>query len=381
MEWKRIQLLSIENLVWILIVITFIIFSVLNPRFFAPSSIDFSLQEAGMLGLLALGLGLCILAGSFDVSLCRIAGLSCVIASWLCEFTNLPWFLIFPVPLVLGLTIGTFNGVLVGKGGQNPFLVTLAGYFIWDSLTRYIMAGRYFPPGRFDPNVLFFGRGRIMGGIFVSTVIFIGLLLLIWFLVKYTRKGNAIYAVGASVETARRLGINTNNTKLLVHAVAGALAGLVGLFYVGYAVEIKPEVVPPFTIFPAFVAVAIAGISITGGRGNLLNILGGGILIAMTKIGATMIGAGYEFAYYVVPGILFLVVIILINRLDAFKDRILSGIHISSYTGSVPSVGRSGSKETYGSIRGKTEEKHILRNPAVVGLRGHKQSVSRFDSD
>ena len=239
-----------------------------------------------MLGFLALGLGLCLLAGSFDVSLCRIAGLSCVIASWLCEFTDLPWFLIIPVPLVIGLAIGTFNGVVVGKGGQNPFLITLAGYFMWDSLTRYIMAGRYFPPGRFDPHVLFFGRGRIMGEIFVSTVIFIGLLLLIWFFMKYTKKGSVIYAVGASAETPRRLWINTDNIKLLVHTIAGTLARLCGLCYVGYAVEIKPVVVPPFTIFPAFVA--IAGISIIGGRGKVLNILGGAMLIAMTTMGATM---------------------------------------------------------------------------------------------
>jgi len=360
LEWERIQLLAVENLIWILIVITFIMFSVLNPRFLETSTIFSILQEAGMLGPLALGLGLCLLAGSFDVSLCRIAGLSLIIAGWLCEFTDLPWFLIVPVPLVVGLAIGTFNGVLIGKVGLNSFLVTLAGYFMWDSLSRAIMIGHYFPPGRFDPMILFFGRGRIMGGIFVSTVILIGLLLLIWFFVKHARKGNAIYAVGASVDTARRLGINTKNTKLLVHAVAGALAGLCGLFYVGYAVEIKPIVVPPFYIFHAFVAIAIAGISITGGRGNLLNILGGATLIPMTAYGATMMGAGYEFAYYVVPGTLFLVVIILINRLDAFRDRILSGIYIRSYAGSVPPVGRSGSKETYGWIRGKTEEKHIL---------------------
>jgi len=299
-----------------------------------------------MLGLLALGLGLCLIAGSFDVSLCRIAGLSCVVASWLCEFTNLPWYLIIPVPLVLGLAIGTLNGVVVGKGGQNPFLITLAGYLIWDSLTRYIMAGRYFPPSRFDPNILFFGRGRIMGGIFVSTVIFTGLLLLIWFFVKYTKKGSIIYAVGASAETARRLGINTNNIKLMVHAIAGTLAGLCGLCYVGYAVEIKPQVVPPFTIFPAFVAIAIAGISIIGGRGKVLNILGGAILIAMTTVGATMMGAGYEFAYYIVPGILFLVVIILTNQLDVLRDKILSGTYIRSYARSAPSSGQSGSKET-----------------------------------
>ncbi|RKY51149.1 MAG: hypothetical protein DRP89_09265, partial [Candidatus Neomarinimicrobiota bacterium] len=208
-----------------------------------------------------------------------------------------------------------------------------------------IMYGKYFPPSRFDPLILLFGRGRIVGGIFVSTLIFIGLLLFLWFLVKYTPQGNAIYAVGGSENTARRLGINTNNVKLLVHTIAGGLAGVSGLCYIGYAVEIKPVVVPPYTIFPAFVAIAVAGISITGGRGNLLNILGGVILIAMTKVGATMMGAPFEVAYYVVPGILFLIVTILINRLDLFRDKILSRIYLRSYTESIPSESQSESKK------------------------------------
>lgn len=356
MEGERLYLLVVENLIWILIVITFIIFSLLNPRFLEPNTIFSILQETGMLGPLALGLGLCLIAGSFDVSLGRIAGLSLVVTSWLCEFTDLPWFVIIPVPLVLGLVLGIFNGVLIGKLGLNSFLVTLAGYFMWDSLSRYIMMGRYFPPGRFDPHILFFGRGRIMDGPFVSTVIFVGLLLLIWFFMKYTKKGNAIYAVGASVDTARRLGINTKNIKVLVHAIAGLLAGVCGLFYVGYAVEIKPVVIPPFYIFNAFVAIAIAGISISGGKGNLLNILGGTTLIPMVAYGATMMGAGFEFAYYVVPGVLFLVVIILINRLDAFRDRILSRIYIRSFEGSASQVGRSRSR---GDEIGRRPKKNI----------------------
>jgi len=346
LEWERVRLLFVENLIWILIAIAFVMFSLLNPRFLQPHTIFSILQEAGMLGPLALGLGLCIIAGSFDVSLCRITSLSLIIASWLCEFTDLPWFVIVPVPIAIGLAIGIFNGVLIGKIGLNSFLVTLAGYFMWDSLSRAIMMGRYFPPSRFDPNILFFGRGRIMDGPFVSTVILAGLLLLIWFFMKYTKKGNAIYAIGSSVDTARRLGINTKNTKLLVHAVAGALAGLCGLFYIGYAVEIKPVTVPPFTIFPAFVAIAIAGISVSGGRGDLLNILGGATLIKMTAYGATMMGAGFEFAYYVVPGILFLVGIILINRLDVFRDRILSGIYMRFYTRSAQLSRQTESKET-----------------------------------
>ncbi len=347
MKWERVKLFCIENLVWVLLVFIFIIFSVLNPRFFAPHTIYSILQDASMLGPLALGLGLCLLAGSFDVSLGRIAGLSCVIAAWLCEFTDLPVFLIIPVPIVVGLAIGIFNGLLVGKGGLNPFLVTLAGYLIWYALSCDIMYGKYFPPSRFNPIILLFGRGRIVGGIFVSTVIFIGLLFFLWFFLKYTRQGNAIYAVGGSVDTARRLGINTNNVKLLVHAIAGVLAGLCGLCYIGYAVEIKPVVVPPYTIFPAFVAIALAGISITGGRGNLINVLGGVILIAMTKVGTTMMGAPFEVAYYVVPGILFLIMIILINRLDFFKDRILSRIYLRSYAESVSSEGQSEPEEKH----------------------------------
>lgn len=357
LEWERIQLLVVENLIWILIGITFVVFSALNPRFSALSSIYFFLQAAGMLGFLALGLGLCLIAGSFDLSLGRIAGLTCVVASWLLEFTDLAWFWIVPVPLLIGLAIGTLNGVVVGKGGQNPFLITLAGYLIWDSLTRYIMKGRYFPPSRFDPNILFFGRGRIMEGIFFSTVLFIGLLSLIWFFVKNTKKGSVIYAVGASADTARRLGINPNNVKLMVHAIAGTLAGLAGLCYVGYAVEIKPQVVPPFTIFPAFVAIAIAGISITGGRGKILNILGGALLIAMTTMGLTMMGLGYEFAYYIGPGVLFLVVIVLTSPLDVFRDKLLTKFYIRYYERSVPSAGQSESKEERKSLAKSTSRR------------------------
>ena len=320
MEWERIQLFCIENLAWVLIGITFIIFSVLHHAYFTLEAVTSILQGAGMLGFLALGLGICVLAGDFDVSLAQIAGLSAVLVAWLWKYTSLPWFLILLIPLGAGLAIGTFYGVLIGKGGMNPFLITLAGYIIVDAIADLIGGGHYFLIT--DSKLLFLGKARIMG-VFVSTIIFIGLLLLIWFFVKYTRKGIAIYAVGTSVETARRLGINTNNTKLLVHAIAGTLAGLSGLFYAGYMREVQP-IIADGEIFPAFIAIAIAGIRITGGRGNLLHILGGAIFAEMIIIGATMLGVPYQFSEYIIPGILVLIAVILVNRLDVFRDRILS---------------------------------------------------------
>ena len=322
MEWERKQLLCVENLVWILIVITFIIFSVLHHSYFTLNTLISILQAAGMLGPLALGLGICVLAGDFDVSLAQIAGLSAVLVAWLWTYSSLPWFLILLIPLGVGIAIGTFYGVFIGKGGMNPFLITLGGYIVWDSLKHYIGGGQYFNVT--DSKILFPGGARIMEGVFVSSVVSIGLLLLIWFFVKYTRIGTEIYAVGASAETARRLGINIDNIKLLVHALAGTLAGLCGLFYVGYIGGQVTSWVAEGEIFPAFVAIAIAGISITGGRGNLLHILGGVIFYRMIITGTIMMGISFEFSEYIIPGILVLAAVVLVNRLDVFRDRILS---------------------------------------------------------
>lgn len=351
MKRERILLLFIENLIWILTAIAFIIFGIPNyPYFFSITIIHAIFQEASMLGFLALGLALTMINGSTDVSLGRIANLSCIVAAWLAFRTQTPLVLIFVTPIAVGLAIGAFHGFLIGKLRLNAFLITLVGYLIWDSLGRYIMTGHYFIPAYLDPRLLILGRGRIGGGIFVSTVLFICILLFTWFLAKNARMGNAIYATGASSEIAERLGINVGNVRFWTHTIAGLLAGLCGLVYVGYSVEIKPGTVPPFTIFPALVAMAIAGISVTGGKGSLLNVFGGTILIAMTKVGATMMGAGFEFAYYLIPGVLFSIVISITNRLDMLKDWILSRIYAPKV---LPLAKKAESKE----IRKSTQER------------------------
>jgi hypothetical protein len=77
----------------------------------------------------------------------------------------------------------------------------------------------------------------------------------------------------------------------------------------------------------------------------------------MTKVGATMMGAPFEVAYYLIPGILFLIIIILINRLDVFRDMILSRIYSRSYEEMVPSEEESEYRENYESIRREDQRK------------------------
>lgn len=324
MEWKKIELFCVENLIWVLIVIGFITFSVLSSSFFTLDAIVSVLRYASVMGFLALALGIVILAGDFDVSLAQVAGLSALACSWLTVNTSIHWLLIILTPIGIGLAVGTTYGLLVGKVGVNSFLITLGGYIVCDALGDWIVAGDYFMVT--DSRILFLGDGRIIGGLFVSTVVFVGLVLLVWVFVNYFRRGVVIYAVGRSVENARRVGIKTDNTKLLVFALAGLLAGLSGLMFVGYAPggNVRSTIADG-QIFFAFATVAFSGLDISGGRGNLIHILGGAIFLSIIYIGNVMIGMPYAFTNYFVPGALILVAVYLNEKSDVLRDRLLSG--------------------------------------------------------
>ncbi len=320
MDWKRIKLIVTENLVWVLILIFIAIFAVLAPAFFSFINLRNILKDASTLGYVALGLGICVLAGDFDVSLGQIVGFSAVFTAWVATGFDISWVLVALIPIGLGLAIGVIYGLLVGKGGQNPFLITIGGYIIWQALARLFGAARYLRVT--EPALLYLGKAKIMG-ISASVIAFIPFLLLAWIFVNYTRKGHAIYAVGRSVKTAERLGINTNNTKLLVHALGGMLAGFGGLVWIGIVGGEVQATIASGQIFRAFGAVAIAGLSIFGGRGNLLHILGGVIFLSMLVSGLNMIGlTGIYETFF--TGIFILIAVILNEQTNKLRDRILS---------------------------------------------------------
>ncbi len=321
---ENILLFCIDNLVWIIVAVTFIIFSFLHPAFYTMQSIYAFLQITGFVGPLALGLTLCILAGDFDLSLEQIAGLGAVLICWLVEISGwpLPWYIILIVPFIVAPLIGLFQGMLIGRYKLNPFLVTLSGWIIWRSLKLYFSGGHYYSIA--IPQLLFLGYQRIMGTIHISTTIFLAMIVFFWFLLKHTKLGVWIYAVGSSPETAKRLGVDPGRIRILVHTVAALLAAFTGVFYVGQLRGFVQPNVADWDIFKAFIAIAIAGIDIRGGRGRISNVLGGVIFYAMVLHGSQMLGIPWPFSEYILPGGLTLIAVILLHRLDMFRDMILA---------------------------------------------------------
>jgi len=324
LDREKIALFCIDNLVWFLVIATFIAFALLCPAYAAESSLYAILQIAAFVGPLALGLYLCILAGDFDLSLEQIAGLGAVLVCWFVEISgwNLPFYIVLLMPFIAALLIGLFQGALIGRFGLNPFLITLAGWIIWRSLKQFFGGGHYFSVTA--PEYIFLGYARIAGTIHVSTAIFLAFTLFLWFTLRYTKLGTWLSAVGSAPDTSRRLGVSPGKIKLLVHTVAALLAALTGVFYVGQLRGFVQPNVADWDIFKAFIAIAVAGVDIRGGRGRVPNVLGGVIFYAMVLYGAQMLGIPWPFSEYVLPGGLTLLAVALLHRLDILRDMIIA---------------------------------------------------------
>jgi ribose/xylose/arabinose/galactoside ABC-type transport system permease subunit len=284
---EDVTLLVLDNLVWPILLLTFLTFSLLLPEsFMTVSNIRFLLLSSAAIGMLALGESVCLLSGHFDLSIGSIAGFSAMftalfMAQW---FPSVPGVVGVLVIIVVGGTIGLLNGVSVAYFGVNPFLQTLAFLIIFRGAT---IAASTYPVTDLPESYMYVGGGDLLPGVPVAVVLLVIMFAFVAFLLKYREFGLSIYAVGGSERASRESGINTKRVILTVYVISGMLSGLGGLLYTGFLGAATPSL-GDGQMFPAFAAAVIGGISIFGGRGNILGALGGVLLLGTIQAGLVM---------------------------------------------------------------------------------------------
>ncbi len=281
-------LLFLDNLVWPILIVTFITFGFLLPEsFFTTRNIRFLLLSSAAIGMLALGESVCLLSGHFDLSVGSIAGFSAMItglfmAQW---FPGAPGVVGIAVILLVGGTIGLLNGISVAYLGVNPFLQTLGFLIIFRGAT---IAASTYPITDLPESYLFVGGGDILPGVPTAVAILFASFALVGFILKYEPFGLAIYAVGGNEQASRESGIDTKKIVLAVYILSGVFSGLGGLLFTGFLGAATPSL-GENQLFPAFAAAIIGGISIFGGRGNLVGALGGVLLLGTIEAGLVML--------------------------------------------------------------------------------------------
>ncbi|QKZ05744.1 ABC transporter permease [Pseudomonas eucalypticola] len=266
------------------ILLLVIIGSIVAPRFATATNLVNILEQISVLGLTTIGLTFVVLIGRLDLSLEGVVGFAPMFAA--CTLVpavaggfgiELPGWAGLFVALGMAGLIGWFNGFMVVKVGLNPFISTLGLLVLLRGGVLIISNGRsIYSPGK---ALTFLGSQKV-AGLPLSVVVFMVIAVLVGLVFKYHRYGRALYAIGGNEEAARAAGINVNRVIWSAFIFAALLAGLAGVMMTGRldsAVTTQGQGI----IFSAFAAAVIGGVSLGGGRGTIVGVVSGVLLIGV----------------------------------------------------------------------------------------------------
>jgi ribose transport system permease protein len=244
--------------------------------FFTSDNILTLLRQASFNAIMAAGVSVVIITAGIDLSIGSVWALSSVVMAFVCVNKGLAWTLSVLIGLAVGLACGIVNGWGVTLLRIPPFVATLGMMSIARGLAEVITGG--FQISGLPDAFQWWGQGDIFG-VPVPVIVAVGVIVLTWALLRFTRLGRYIYAVGGNEAAAHLSGVPVNRVKLFAYAYCGTLAALAGLLATARMGSVRPSDALGYEL-DAIAASVIGGISLMGGQGSVLG----------TAIGATLIG-------------------------------------------------------------------------------------------
>lgn len=293
-----------------------VIGSIVSDKFFTPDNLMSILNAIALLGIVSAGMAFVTRSGNMaDLSIPSIMAFSGIIT-----VAALPLGL-FPalvLGMLAGMLIGTMNGFVIGRFSANPILWTLAVAFFMEGFMRFTWSNnQVYPdiePG--TPGAAFINIFRIsIGPVPLIIVVMLMMFITGHFVMTRTRFGIESKLTGSSRATAKTTGINVPRVVLmnfLTAAFCASIGGIfitsmnkLGVFYLGRGYDFK-----------SVTAVVIGGMMLSGGRGNMLGVFGGVLVIGLLANIMTFIGIN-TFQQNIVTGAIFIAVV----GLDQYQLR------------------------------------------------------------
>ncbi|MFC7596233.1 ABC transporter permease [Terrabacter sp. GCM10028922] len=280
-----------------ILVIAFIAFTSLNPRFASPSSMGLMLQQTAVVAALAIGQTLIILTAGIDLSVGAITVLSMMVMASLAQDGGMNGFLALLIGLFLAVVAGWLNGLLVTRLNLPPFIVTLGTLSIFTAIALLYSGGSSIQADHLPGLLNSLGEGFGPRGGFRLTwgVVAVGLMYVaVGFALSQTAWGRHVYAVGDDREAARLSGVATQRVLLTVYTVAGLIYGIAAWVLIGRSGAATPNAIVDANL-NSITAVVIGGTSLFGGRGRLVGTLIGALIVQSLQFGLSLGGVDQQF--------------------------------------------------------------------------------------
>ncbi|HET6448193.1 MAG TPA: sugar ABC transporter permease [Conexibacter sp.] len=351
------------------LVVIWAIFTLANDRFLtATNLVNLSLQIAAT-GMISIGVVLVLLLGEIDLSVGIVSGLCAGIMAVLVEQHGWPAVPGIAAAIAAGAAIGLFQGSIVARFGIPSFVVTLAGLIGWQGALLLVLgstgtvnitnsaivdlAGTFYSGATawiiaavvvalFALSSLDARRRRLRSGLVAATpvvvavrvaavalvafgvvavldqdrglplalVILVAFVVVFDFVVRRTRFGRHVLALGGNAEAARRAGIRINRVRVTVFVLASSLAACGGILFASRLLAVNQSSGGSDLLLLAIAGPVIAGTSLFGGRGTVWSALLGGLVIGSISNGMDLLALPSSTKYMVTGGVLLAAVVV-----------------------------------------------------------------------
>ena len=287
---------------YLLLVIIFLIVLlaiVSGGKFIAIDNLVDMFAGNAALGVMAVGFLVVLISGGIDMSFMAVASIAQYLVAKFMLSVGGNMILVFILAGLIGIALGLINALLVHFLKAPTIIITIATMNVFYGLLIYVSNGvwLYDFPGWFKKTPL--------STILLPICVLLFAILLTWSMLRYTKTGRKIFAVGGNLEAAKRIGINVLNIRIVIYAYMGLMAAL-GSVVQAYIIQ---NVAPNSLIgreMEVLAMVVLGGATLTGGKGTVLGTVLGLFLVIMIGNGLVLIGVS---SYYhdLVMGIVVLI--------------------------------------------------------------------------
>jgi putative xylitol transport system permease protein len=243
------------------------------------------LYQVSINGILAVGMTLVIVSGGIDLSVGSVTAFAGMLAASFATGSEgvTPWSGTYPVivplaaALAAGAACGAVNGWVVARFRIQPFIATMGMLLAARGFTMALTNGN--PISNLSPALRWFGTGRIFGlpvPVLLLAIVFAAF----WVVLRYTRFGRQIYAIGGNSQAAHLSGINVDRVKIIAFMLCGMLSAVAGMLHSAQISQGGPNEGIGYEL-NAIAAVAIGGSSLAGGRGKVAGTLVGALILGL----------------------------------------------------------------------------------------------------
>lgn len=307
----------------IFLVLLFIFFGILEPRFLSPLNLFNVMRQVSITGLIAIGMTFVILTAGIDLSVGSLLAVAGLVAAAVAkggtqsalslsttEATGYGVAAAIAAAIAVGISGGLIQGLAITRLGVPPFVVTLGGLSAFRGAALLFSGGG--PISGFNENYRYLGQGLLFDQVPIPAIIFLVFAVLAHIVLRYTRYGRHVYAVGSNEEAARLSGLNVDRLILSVYVIVGFFCGLAG-YVLSARLNSAEAVAGQGYELTVIAAVVIGGTSLFGGEGGIPGTVIGALLMGVLTNGLVLMNVS---SYY--QQILIGVIIVLAVAFDSF---------------------------------------------------------------